>query len=70
MQDILTEKSKEFYGEGQRFLDLKRNNLPMVRPSNCTVNCTVTPDNKLFVLPMSQGALNANENLKQYPGDN
>lgn len=70
LQDILTEKSKEFYGEGQRFLDLKRNNLPMVRPSNCTVNCTVTPDNKLFVLPMSQGALNANENLKQYPGYN
>lgn len=70
LQDILTEKSKEFYGEGQRFLDLKRHNMAMVRPSNCTVNCTVTADNKLFVLPMSQGALNANENLKQYPGYN
>ena len=70
LQDILTEKGKEFYAEGQRFLDLKRHNLPMVRPSNCTVNCTVTPDNKLFVLPMSQRALNANVNLTQYPGYN
>ncbi|QOW10866.1 RagB/SusD family nutrient uptake outer membrane protein [Kaistella flava (ex Peng et al. 2021)] len=70
LKDILTEKGKEFYGEGQRFLDLKRNNLSMVRPSNCSVNCTVTPDNKLFVLPMSQGALNSNKNLKQYPGYN
>ncbi|KEY17766.1 hypothetical protein HY04_04285 [Kaistella antarctica] len=70
LQDILTEKGKEFYAEGQRFLDLKRHNLPMVRPSNCTVNCTVTPDNKLFVLPMSQRALNANINLTQYPGYN
>ena len=70
LQDILTEKGKEFYAEGQRFLDLKRNNLSMVRPSNCTVNCTVTAADKLFVLPMSQGALNANTNLTQYPGYN
>lgn len=70
LQDILTEKSKEFYAEGQRFLDLKRHNLPVVRPSNCTVNCTVSPTDKLFVLPMSQGALNSNANLKQYPGYN
>lgn len=70
LNDILTEKGKEFYGEGQRFLDLKRYNLPVVRPSNCTLNCTVQATDKLFVLPMSQGALNSNANLKQYPGYN
>ena len=70
LDDILTEKAKEFYGEGQRFLDLKRYNLPVVRPSNCTMNCNVQPGDKLFVLPMSQGALNSNANLTQYPGYN
>lgn len=68
LNDILTEKGKEFYGEGQRFLDLKRYNLPLVKNSNCTVNCDVPAGDKLFVLPISQSALNYNTNLKQYPG--
>lgn len=70
LDDILTEKSKEFYGEGQRFLDLKRYSLPVVKPSNCTMNCTLPANDRLFVLPMSQGALNYNQNLTQYPGYN
>jgi hypothetical protein len=70
LNDILAEKSKEFYGEGQRFLDLKRHNLPSVKPSNCTTNCNVAASDKLFVLPMSQGALNTNNKLTQYPGYN
>ena len=69
LNDILTEKSKEFYGEGQRFLDLKRHNLPLIKNSNCVMNCNVPSNDKLFVMPMSQGALNYNVNLKQYPGD-
>lgn len=69
LSDILAERSKEFYGEGQRFLDLKRYNLPVERPSNCTV-CSLAATDKLFVFPMSQGALNTNPNLKQYPGYN
>lgn len=69
LADILAERSKEFYGEGQRFLDLKRYNLPLTRPSNCSV-CDLAATDKLFVLPVSQGALNSNENLKQYPGYN
>lgn len=69
LADILAERSKEFYGEGQRFLDLKRYNQPVSRPSNCSV-CDVAANDKLFVLPVSQGALNSNENLKQYPGYN
>ena len=69
LADILAERSKEFYGEGQRFLDLKRYNQPLSRPSNCSV-CDLAANDKLFVLPVSQGALNSNENLKQYPGYN
>ncbi len=67
LNDILTEKSKEFYGEGQRFLDLKRYNLPVSRPSNCNT-CDIAANDHRFVLPISQGAINSNPNLKQYPG--
>lgn len=68
LSDILTERGKEFYGEGQRFLDLKRYNLPLIKNSNCTMNCNVPANDKLFVLPVSRTALNSNPNLKQYPG--
>lgn len=68
LNDILTEKAKEFYGEGQRFLDLKRHNLPLVKNSNCVMNCNVPANDKLFVMPITQSALNSNGNLKQYPG--
>lgn len=67
LTNILTEKSKEFYAEGQRFLDLKRYNLPVNRPSNCTT-CELQAADKRFVLPLSQNAINQNVNLKQYPG--
>ena len=67
LQDILAERSKEFYGEGQRFHDIKRYNLPLERPSNCAT-CSIPANDKLFVIPVSQGALNSNANLTQYPG--
>ncbi|WP_234109913.1 MULTISPECIES: RagB/SusD family nutrient uptake outer membrane protein [Chryseobacterium] len=68
LNDILEERSKELFAEGQRFLDLKRYNLPIVKPSNCAMNCSVQPGDKLYVLPISQISLNNNENLTQYPG--
>jgi len=70
LTDILAERAKEFYGEGQRFLDLKRYNLPITKATNCVMNCDVPANDKLFVLPVSQSAVNANPNLKQYPGYN
>jgi hypothetical protein len=70
LNDILTERAKEFYGEGQRFLDLKRYNLPIIKSTNCVSNCNVPAGDKLFVLPVGQGSINANPNLKQYPGYN
>lgn len=68
LNNILTEKAKEFYGEGQRFLDLKRHSLPIVRNANCVLNCNVPANDKLFVLPVDQTSMNYNPNLKQYPG--
>ena len=70
LNDILTERAKEFYGEGQRFLDLKRYNMPIVKVTNCKSNCNVAANDKLFVLPIDQSSINANPNLKQYPGYN
>lgn len=67
LSDILTEKSKEFFAEGQRFLDLKRYGLPVHRPSNCTT-CDIQADDYRFVLPITRSALNSNANLAQYPG--
>lgn len=66
---ILKEKRKEFVGEGQRYLDLKRNNLDLVKGTNCTgANCTVTAANKLFVLPVPTSSTNINTLMVQYPG--
>jgi len=70
LNDILTERAKEFYGEGQRFLDLKRYNQPIIKVTNCTSNCNVPSNDKLFVLPVSQSSINANPSLTQYPGYN
>lgn len=70
LSDILTERAKEFYGEGQRFWDLKRYNLPITKSTNCVMNCDVQPGDKLYVLPISLSNLNSNKNLTQYPGYN
>lgn len=67
LNDILTEKSKEFFAEGQRFLDLKRYGLSVSRPSNCTT-CEISGTDHKMVLPIDQSAINSNPNLTQYPG--
>src|SRR5690606_25589383 len=35
LSDILTERRKEFFAEGQRFYDLKRNNMGYSKDTNC-----------------------------------
>lgn len=67
LNDILTERHKEFFAEGHRFYDLKRNNKPVVRTSNCNV-CQLPANDLRFVFPMSITVLNQNSNLTQYPG--
>ncbi len=66
---ILAEKRIEFVGEGLRFFDLKRNNLPFIKTSNIKGNTSTVPANdKLFVLPIPSTSLNLNKLIKQYPG--
>lgn len=67
LNDILTERYKEFFAEGHRFYDLKRHNLPVVRTTNCTV-CNLPAGDLRFVFPIDEGVLNLNSNLTQYPG--
>ncbi|SMC70937.1 RagB/SusD family nutrient uptake outer membrane protein [Moheibacter sediminis] len=67
LNDILTERYKEFFAEGHRFYDLKRYNLPIVRTTNCNT-CELPANDLRFVFPMDEGVLNQNSALTQYPG--
>lgn len=67
---ILTEKRKEFVGEGTRFFDLKRNNLGIVKNTNCFGNCDTPADNRRMVLPIPQSSMNLNPKMVQNPGWN
>lgn len=68
LENILTERRKEFFGEGQRFFDLKRNNLGFTRSTNCySIVCSVEGNSRLFVIPMPLREMNVNPNMEQYP---
>jgi hypothetical protein len=72
IEEILTERNKELYGEGHKFFDLLRTKTPIVRTATnghwLALNLPVG-DNKL-VFPLPQSELNANPALKpqQNPG--
>lgn len=65
---ILTEKRKEFIGEGVRYFDLKRNELSIIKNTNCFGNCTTAPTDRRFVLPIPQQSINLNPLMVQNPG--
>ena len=65
---LLTEKNKEFFGEGQRFLDLKRNNLGIIKNTNCFGNCTTEANSRIMTLPIPQSSMNLNRKMVQNPG--
>lgn len=68
LTNILNERRKEFFGEGQRFFDLKRNNLGFAKTSNCySIVCSVDANSKLFVIPMPLREMNVNPKMQQYP---
>lgn len=67
LQNVLIEKRKEFFTEGHRFFDLKRNNLPINKETNCTT-CDVSPADRLFVFPVDRVELGRNTLMTQYPG--
>ncbi|MBV2165572.1 MAG: RagB/SusD family nutrient uptake outer membrane protein [Kaistella sp.] len=69
LENILKERRKEFFAEGHRFFDLKRNNLGFAKLTNCySIVCEVAPNDKLFVIPMPLRERNINLNITQYPG--
>ena len=69
LNDILTERRKEFFGEGQRFYDLKRNNLGYTKLTNCAGSvCTVEANSKWMVFPMPETSeLLLNPLMTQHP---
>lgn len=73
---ILEERRHEFMFEGQRFFDLTRNGLPIVRtycnqPTQVsTTNCTLAATDNKIVAPIPQAEIDANTGLtgQQNPG--
>lgn len=65
---VLEEKRREFFGEGHRYHDLKRNALAIVKETNCTANCNIEATDKLFVFPIPFGERQKNPEIEQYPG--
>lgn len=69
LADILTERRKEFFAEGQRFYDLKRNNLGFVKSTNCGGSvCDVPANSRYMVFPMPEvGEMLLNPLMTQHP---
>lgn len=80
LAEILTERRKELAFEGDRFFDLKRLNLPVVRNTTYgdkadgsgtsfpSYAVTLPAGDARFELPIPQTEINVNPNLKQNPG--
>ena len=69
---ILSEKQKEFVGEGTRYFDLKRLDIPLQRYNvSGSVSSTVAADDYRWLLPIPQSEYRYNENITaehQNPG--
>lgn len=65
---VLDEKRKEFFGEGHRYYDLKRNALSIVKETNCVIHCNIDANDKLFVFPIPVSERQRNPEIAQYPG--
>ena len=69
---ILSEKQKEFVGEGTRYFDLKRLDIPLPRYNvSGSVSSTVAADDYRWLLPIPQSEYRYNENITaehQNPG--
>lgn len=67
---ILTERFKEFPFEGHRYFDLKRRGLPIQRSATDAAPeySTLQPTNYLYILPIPQREIFANDNMDQNKG--
>lgn len=65
---IILDMQKEFVAEGHRFFDLKRNNLPIDKKTNCLDGtCYQASDSKYFVFPIGRTELELNKLMVNHP---
>ncbi|MBK0381561.1 RagB/SusD family nutrient uptake outer membrane protein [Pedobacter sp. SD-b] len=72
LADVIEERLKELAFEGQRFFDLKRNNLPVNRSTNDAAPSylNLAANSYRFVLPIPSSEILANPNIVQNSGYN
>lgn len=71
LDEILTQKGFEFFLEGLRFSDLKRNNRSIVKyQTNATGQplTTISAGDRRFIWPIPYSEIQNNPNIKQAPG--
>lgn len=71
LDEILNQKGFEFFMEGLRFSDLKRNNKSIVKYQpdvNGQPLTTIPADDKRFIWPIPYSEMQLNPNIKQAPG--
>lgn len=73
LSDIITERRKELAFEGQRYWDLVRLNMDVVRDNSTgnylqNVPLTLTAGDHRRIFPIPQAEINANANMVQNPG--
>ena len=69
IDNILTEKRKEFVFENKYFFDLMRNHKNIVRTNGCiSTDCNMTYPNNRFVPPIPMKSIEVNASIKQNPG--
>ena len=69
IQEILKEKQREFFGEGLRYFDLKRNNLDIIKVTfrNNSNETTISSDDFRWLLPIPLEEITNNSKAKQNP---
>jgi len=71
VEDILTEKRKEFVFENKTFYDMARTHKNVSRNLGCTgigTMCSLTYPNNKYILPIPQNSIDVNVNMKQNDG--
>lgn len=69
IQDIITEKRREFVCENKTYFDLVRNHQNIVRiDCMAPINCNMNYPNDKLVAPIPQQSIEINSNMKQNPG--
>ena len=67
LDEILKQKGFEFFLEGLRFSDLKRNNMPIVK-KQASLNLTIPAGDRRFIWPIPLSEMQTNPNIVQAPG--